>query len=300
MTSSDFSIAFHIGAHKTATSHLQRSLREATDLLADVGVRYYGPHDFRLPGRSINRLFGLHDKPARAPRRSPQDQLTLLRKGGHRLVLSEENYIGALNSPRRREVRMRYPFAARRVTALADALDAGGLDVFLSIRNPATFLTSAYCQQLLGGRIMPLERYLQINPLGSVNWLSLVKRLRRARGVNQLTIWRYEDYQPLFSSICAALVGDEAGELVQPLPRRIHVGLSAKAVAEVHLKKGDVADDKIANFARKHFPVGEDAAAFDGFDPEQHARAAQIYQAQIAAIENLKGVTFLRPSPNHP
>ncbi len=295
MTVPDFSVAFHIGAHKTATSHLQRSLRDATDPLADAGVRYYGPADLRLPGRSIRRLFSLHDQPARAPRRTPQDQLALMRKGGHRLLLSEENYIGVLNSPRRREIRMRYPYAARRITALANVLDAGGLDVFLSIRNPATFLTSAYCQQLLGGRIMTIDRYLRINPLESVNWFSLVKRLRRAKGVNRLTIWRYEDYQALFPQICAAMVGETASGLVQPLPRRIHVGLSAKAVAAVHRQTGDVPPDKRGNVARNLFPVGPDAPAFDGFDKDQHAIAEQAYQAQISAIAGLDGVTFLRP-----
>ncbi len=295
MTSPDFSIAFHIGAHKTATSHLQRSLREATEALADAGVRFYGPAHFRLPGRSIQRLFGTLEKPGLEPRRTPQDQLTLLRKGGHRLVMSEENYVGVLNSPRRREVRMRYPYAARRVTALADALDAGGLDIFLSIRNPATFLTSAYCQQLLGGRIITMAQYLTVNPLDSVNWFSLVRRLRRARGVNRLTVWRYEDYQPLFPQICAGLVGEDESRLVRPLPRRIHVGLSSRAVAEVLQKSDETAVERVANLARKHFPVSAEAPAFDGFDADQHAVAARAYAAQAKAIEGLAGVTFLRP-----
>ena len=291
----DFSIAFHIGAHKTATSHLQRSLREASDCLADAGVRYYGPTYFRLPGRSIQRLFGLVPLKETDQRRSPQDQLALMRKDGHRLVLSEENYTGVLNSPRRREVKMRYPYAAHRMNALAQAMDIEGLEVFLGIRHPARYLNSAYGQQLLGGRLMTFERYRKINPLSSVNWLSLAKRLNRAKGIKRLTVWRYEDYVPLFPRICAAMVGCDAANLVKPLPRRIHVGLSADAVHEVHQSDNKLPLNRQANFARKHFPVSDQHPAFDGFTLGEYAAADVAYDNQTTGIKALSGVTFLTP-----
>ncbi|WP_373635041.1 hypothetical protein [Yoonia sp. SS1-5] len=286
------SIAFHVGAHKTATSHLQRSLRAASDALADQGVMYYGPDHFRLPGRSLPALFGQKA----TQKRAPADQLDLLRKGGHRLIISEENFMGVLNSPRRRPVKMRYPEAGRRVADIATAVDVGGLDVFLSIRNPATFLNSAYCQMLLGGRVMPFAKFARINPIESVNWHSLAKRLSRARGVNRVVVWRFEDYAPLFPRICTALAGPDAGGLIAPLARRIHVGLSATAVAEVLMQDGTGADDRVANRARKAHPVSADTPPFDGFDTHIHGLADAAYSGQIAAIRALPKVTFLDPA----
>ena len=295
MTSPELTVAFHIGAHKTATSHLQRSLREASDALADAGVQVYGPPDFRLPGRSIARLFGLHDAPQRTARRSPRDQLALLAKGAPRLVLSEENYIGPLNSPDGRPIRLRYPEAARRVAALSAAMDVGGIDILLGIRNPAHFLNSGYCQQLLGGQLIDMNRYKAQNDLTRLNWFTLVRRLRRAHGVRHLTVWRYEDYGALFPAICAALVGAAAASLVQPLPRRVHVGLSAKAVHRVLNPLREVPPERAAARARKRLPVCAENPPFDGFDPAEHAAAARCYAQQVQAIADLPGVTLLRP-----
>ena len=295
MTSSDYTIAFHIGAHKTATTHLQRSFMKAADALDAQGVRFYGPKDFRLPGRSISALFG--QKKKGAPQRSPTAQLEIMRKNARRLVFSEENYIGVLNGPRRLAVRQRYPHAAERITALAQAHEQP-IDVLIGLRRPTAFLNSAYCQQLLGGRVVSMDTYKQINPIQSVNWLELVERLRAADGVNRLTVWRYEDYSTLFPQICTALVGQDADALVRPLDRRIHEGLSAQAVTEILQRHQNEETEKLGFAMRKMMPVGPAHPAFEGYDASEHAIGDAAYAEQIAGIAALPGVTFLQPPPN--
>ncbi|WP_341368314.1 hypothetical protein [Yoonia sp. BS5-3] len=293
MTPPDFTVAFHVGAHKTATTHLQRSLQTVADPLADAGVRLYSPKYFRLPGRSIPALFGLKDGPPDPARRSPADQLALMRKDADRVIFSEENYIGVLNSPRRFPVQVRYPHAADRVAALAEAIGRP-IDVFLGIRQPTAFLSSAYCQMLMGGRAMPLDRFKRINPITSVDWLDLVTRLRGAKGVGQLTVWRHEDYADVFTQICAGLVGPDRAQIVAPLPRRIHEGLSAAAVTETLQRHAAGEGDKAGFAMRKMWPVGPAHPSFDGFDSDEHARAAAAYAAQTAAIAGMEDVTFLK------
>ncbi|MDX8354102.1 hypothetical protein [Cognatiyoonia sp. IB215182] len=294
MSADDLTIAFHIGAHKTATTHLQRSLMKSVEGMAAAGVRYYGPQDFRLPGRSIFALFGLKDASPVGPRRSPQAQLALMRKDAARIVFSEENFIGVLNSPRRLPVKQRYPHAATRISRLAAAMERP-IDVLLGIRHPTAFLNSAYCQQLMGGRVVPFARYHQINPVKSVDWLDLVARLRAAEGVGQVTVWRYEDYATLFPRICSALVGARAASLVRPLDRRIHEGLSAEAVSETLARHAKDQTEKLGFAMRKTMPVGPDHPRFDGFGPDDHAAGDAAYAHQIAGIRELSGVTFLDP-----
>lgn len=293
MSSPDFTVALHMGVHKTATSHLQRSLHRAADALADAGVRYYGPEHLRLPGRSLPALFGL--KAGAKQRRAPADQMTLLRKGADRLVLSEENFIGVLNTPRRRAVRVRYPDAGPRISALAQAMDCGGVDVFLGVRHPATYLNSAYGQMLLGGRVMPMALFQKLNPVSGVNWLDLVARIRQTPGVNRLTVWRYEDHADVFDQIVGGLVGVERADLVPPLNKRIHVGLSAAAVASVLDSPDADATGQLANEARRTLPVGPEFVAHDGMSAAEHAAGTEAYLAQTDAIRALEGVTFLEP-----
>lgn len=293
MTPPEFTVAFHVGAHKTATTHLQRSLLSAAEPLADAGVRFYGPKQFRLPGRSIPALFGLKDGPIDPERRTPVEQLAVMRKDATRVIFSEENYIGVLNSPRRYPVKIRYPHAADRITALAQSL-GHPIDAFLGIRRPTRFISSAYCQMLMGGRVMPLDRFKRINPIASVNWADLVMRLRGAEGLRNLVVWRHEDYAAMFPAICAAMVGPDNAHLVTPLPRRIHEGLSAMAVTETLQRHAQGEIEKTGFSMRKMWPVGPDQPTFDGFDAEEHVIGDAAYAAQVDAIAGLSGVTLLK------
>lgn len=294
MPSPDYTVALHIGAHKTATSHLQESLLQAADALTEAGVQYYGPEHFRLPGRTLAALFGLRKN--RRNCRPPADQLTLLRKGATRLALSEENFIGVLTTPRKRRVQKRYPDAGLRIAKLARTMDCGGLDVLVGIRHPATYLNSAYGQVLMGGHRMPITQFLKMNPVSSVDWLNLVQRIRARPEVNTLTVWKYEDYADVFEQITAAFVGPDRADLVSPLPDRVHVGLSAAAVARLHATDMGPERKHQANLIRRAMPAGPEYPAYWGIPDRVHAKAEAAYNAQIAAICALDGVNFLRPA----
>lgn len=285
----DFSVAFHIGAHKTATSHLQRSIAAHSDALFAAGTAYLGPDHLRLPGQSVAALFGL--KPGRT---GLSDLIMALRNDIRHLALSEENYIGALNSPRRKPVVHRYPEAAGRVDAVAQSLGQK-IDVLLGIRRPTAFINSAYCQQIMGGRIMRMAQYRQINPLSSVDWADIVARLRTMPGIGQVTVWCHEDYATHFAAICTALLGPAAAGHVVPLNKRIHAGLSAAAVAEVLHRHDQQQGGDLGFAARRLLPVSHGYPPFDGFTLAEHAAGDAAYRSQISAIAAMPCVTLLDP-----
>ncbi len=267
-------------------------MKLARQALAETGVRYYGPVYFRQPGHSIQALFGFRPGAVDGgAQRSAAEQLALMRKDGHRLVLSEENFIGPLNQPHGRSMGHRYKSAGARVADLARATSQD-IDVCLAIRRPTSFINSAYCQMLLGGRLQPVEMFQKRNPLSSVDWVDLVTQLRGASGVGKLTVWQYEDYHALFPQIMASLVGAEASALVSPRPKYINRGLSAAAVTHVMAQP----DQMTAREARKMFAVEDGHPSFDGFAPEEHAISDATYARQIKAIALMEGVTLLRPA----
>ncbi|KJZ18151.1 hypothetical protein [Loktanella sp. S4079] len=293
MSNEDFSLAFHIGAHKTATSHLQQSMQKASDALNALGVRYYGPEHFRLPGRTISALFGLRPREgAGRIKRTPKEQLLLMRKGADRVIFSEENFIGTLANPRRTKVEVYYPRAEEKIARLSQAVDQP-IDVFLSIRNPVALLNSVYSQQLLGKKIYALDEFHALNPIQSVDWFDLVRRLRDRPEVNALTVWAYEDYNDLFPQVCSALAGVDVGRHVVPIKRRINQRLSAEAVAHTLALYQSGERGRLAQAAREAFPVGDAYPRFDGYSADQHAQAAEQYKVQIAQIAALDRVTLL-------
>jgi hypothetical protein len=296
MTTEVATIAFHIGAHKTATSHLQRCLTKASEDLAQQGVRYYGPQYFRQRRHAIQGLFGL--RPPANPkliRRSPTDQLAIMRKDGHRLVFSEENFIGPLNDPQGQPVVGRYVAAGERLTSLAQALDQD-LDIFVSVRRPTAYLNSAYCQMLLGGLVCSSDAYQANNPLSSINWADLIAQVRAAKGVGRVVVWRYEDYAQLFPDILADLVGAAQAPLVPWVTRNVNTGLSQAAVAQVLAHPADEDAAQVGYAARGARPVEAGFTAFDGYSAAEHAAGDAVYATQLAAIAAMDGVTLLQPA----
>ena len=115
-------------------------------------MRYYGPENLRRPERGLGDVFGLevYDAPPK-PRRSRAEQTEFMFKDGDRLILSDANFVGVLHDKHGHIHTPLYPYSAERVSALATAIDSGPLELFVGLRNPASFLSSAYSQALLGG-----------------------------------------------------------------------------------------------------------------------------------------------------
>ncbi|RYH04345.1 hypothetical protein EU805_02965 [Salipiger sp. IMCC34102] len=294
-------IVFHIGAHKTATTHLQHSIGAVADLLAMEGVNFFGPQSLRGPGKRLEARFDLPFNPRKslADTRPAAVVLDEMTQGAHRLVLSEENFIGILfdkdtDGPLYRIGAPLYPQAGPRLDALAARIAPEGVDICLGLRAPAGFLTSAYGQALLAEVVVSEERFRNQNPMGSVDWVDLVARLRSARGVRTITVWRQEEYHALFPRILAAMLGP-ASHHVAPVAQRVNPGLSRAAVDVVLKLHGAGQRGPLAHHARDTLPIGPDTPAFQLFGPEDAALSAEFYAAQWDEIGGMEGVTVLKP-----
>ena len=248
----------HIGAHKTATTHLQRSLLAQQQALREAGISYYGPDKLRRPNKGLGDIFGLDVYVnSRKPTRSGADQADFMFKDGHRLILSDENFIGVLHDSQANIISPLYPKTAERIAALSSAVDAGLMDVCTGLRDPASCLKSAYSQALMGGNPVTFSDYLSKNPLDQIYWLGLVTRVRSTAGVGRVTVWAFENYKWRFHKICGALMGNLVNMRILPMQNHVHRGLSEAAVARVLSQSG--ADDPrgVAVEARSTYPVSD-------------------------------------------
>ena len=289
-------VALHIGVHKTATTHLQRSMLAFDDQLVAQGVRYFGPDKLRGAGKSLIDRFGLKVEGARTktmPIFTPLQERAQMLGDGTRMVLSDENFIGTLQTGAGEMSMPLYPRAPERIAALAAALDAGPIDVFVGVRNPSSFLVSAYSQLLMGGKARPFEQYLAKNPLRGIYWPGLIARLRALPAVGRLVVWRYEDYAMIYPQICAQLTG--VGLPIRPLPEVSHRGLSEKAVHVALAEYARTGERGAGKAARDLHPISTTTPAFSPFDAQTHEQSLADYAAQINDLTALDGVTLLRP-----
>ncbi len=289
------SIALHIGAHKTATSHLQRSFAVQQQALNNVGVRYYGPDTLRKPRHTLIDLFDLKlGDTLPKPTRTRAAQLDHMFQDGHRLVLSDENFIGVMHRP---DGNMRSPLyrgAEERVTAFVEAVAPYPVDLFIGIRNPAGFLASAYGQALMGQSPILFADYLAKNPMALVQWAGLIAGLRQIPNVGRIVVWKQEDYRWRFYKATGAMMGEHAHIRIMPFPKKVHVGLSQRAVEHVLMHAGGPIASGLGDVARRAFPVSAQNPAFHPFSAQEIEMADAIYALQLSEIAAMDGVTILR------
>src|SRR5690349_5584947 len=171
----------HLGAHKTATTHLQQTLAAIRPRLVAQGVDPIPLAALRAIGlaRALNerrlaaRVPGLRGL---AMRTLVAELLEPLRRGPRTLLISEEKRLGA---PRRVFEEPAYPLVEQVVPRLAALGGRGRVTLFLSIRGFERHLPSTYAQEL---RVLPPEpegfeairrRVLARPP----SWFELVRRI---------------------------------------------------------------------------------------------------------------------------
>lgn len=289
------SISLHIGAHKTASSHLQNVLYKNRGLLAQADIRIYGPRYLRMPGRNLAAMFGTSWSENAAPRRKPQRQLKFLAKGRKHMVLSEENLVGNLADPKGRTVMPLYPSAESRLQELVSKWAPVETDLFLAVRDPTAFLASAYSQAMFGGLHIRPRQFRLKNDWRSVDWAEYVDRLRSVTGLSNIYVWRQEDYDQSQQQIIAKLLRWDTGDALQIIDKHVHRGLSVSAVQQTLGAASQGQTGTLARDARRAFPVGDTHKLFDLFSESAKRKSRDIYADQIARIEKMEGVTVLRP-----
>jgi len=291
----------HIGAHKTASTHLQKTLSLNSDVLAQQGCVYFGPdrlrHDLKIPG--------LHRRPkAIRDRIKPLlDAIQAEQAMGHRLLLSDENIMGGgPKPPALAHGEVLYPKLQSQITVLLDALELRDVTVCLALRNPLDLLVSAWGHQFRRGNLEGFEQFCkEVVPL-ALRWSDVVLRLQSCSGVKRVLVWRYEDYSSLLYPLLGALSGcRQDTALKTPAHERgsaFLIGPSARAIDLVPKLVADEPglDAKVAlRRAMRQFPKSLDHPAPQPFPADHVIQAKALYRADWDSLTAMAGVACLTP-----
>ena len=283
----------HIGAHKTATTHLQETLAAVRDDLARQGIDFLPTLPVRR--RKLAETLGQRRPLARLPfvgsghmRDAIESVLAPLRIGPEVVVLSEENVVGM---PAHMLTVPLYPRAAVNVGRLASLASRAEVVLFLSIRSYDTLLPSAYVETLKhglpppGGFAEAWARLVSTPP----SWYDLVARIRAAAPGVALRIWRQEDYRANARAIMEAVCGRALGPLPEISDPTWTRSPSAGAIARAEALPRDLPRaERMARvraiFAAADPGVGPGADRFRPFGPAERQRLQGLYQADLERI----------------
>ncbi len=274
----------HIGAHKTATTHVQMTLAAQRAALAAQGVDFlplelvrplhFPPSGGRFDWR--RRIGGA------VMRRHLEDWVRPARGGPPRLAITEENILGNTIELLRWPF---YPRAVERLRRLRALTETKPVRLFLSIRSPDALLPSAYAQTLRtrhvpGGFEAIRERALRDPP----SWRDLVARIEAALPRATLRIWTLEDYRENRERILSAYAGaavDASTAIAPPLRTR---SPSRAAIAALEALDPGLSVDEHTARAAEIVARDEDGERFDPFSPEERTRLRDAYRADVEAL----------------
>ncbi|WP_296424010.1 hypothetical protein [Yoonia sp.] len=289
-------IAFHIGANCTDEDRLLKSILKNASVLLQQGIAVPGPGKYRsLIRETIQALDGAPPEPDTRDilidAIVENDNLT-------RLVMSNDNFICVPNRIFGNGVF--YEQAGPKTRALHRLFSGDDIELFLGIRNPATFLQDAFIRS----KAASISEYLRLMHPEDIQWSDVVRRIKGAAPDTPLTVWCNEDTPLLWEQLIrqmsnvspqTEIVGglDMLSTLISDSGmRRLREQLRQNP-PQTEAARNDV----IADIWEQHALEDqvEDVIELAELDPALIMEMTENYEDDIAQITAMEGVTLLMP-----
>ncbi len=192
-------IAYHIGANHTDEDRLLKSILKNGHVMAEHGIKAPGPGKYRaLIRETIQALNGANPEPD-----ARQVLLDAIVDGAdaQRLVMSNENFICIAN--RIFDHGIFYEQVAFKIRGLCALFPQDEIEIFLGLRDPATFLPATF----KGAKAATFDAFLQGTPLGDIRWSDVVHRITKAAPEAKLTVWCNEDTPLIWGDLVRRIAG---------------------------------------------------------------------------------------------
>lgn len=199
-------IVYHIGAHCTDDDRLLKSLLKNADNFSGEGVKIPGPGKYRRLLRET--IQGLNGATPGAETRSILLDAILDDAPTERLVLSNSNFICVPN--RIFENGTFYAQTEPKLRALHDLFPEDEIEIFLSLRNPATFVPAAFAKSDHD----TMDSFLRTMHPGDIRWSDIVRRIRHVAPQSQLTVWCNEDTPMIWAELIRRMAGVKADQKI--------------------------------------------------------------------------------------
>ncbi|WP_299846204.1 hypothetical protein [uncultured Roseovarius sp.] len=275
-------VVIHLGAHKTATTYIQSSLKAQRDALKSAGVALVLPSDLRATG-VLRRTFRKSGGAISASSPDPDKPTlgTLLDRiaadpATRRIAISEESMIGA---PRKNlACKSLYPDMDQSLRAMPDAFDHPNATFLLALRDYGSFVSSNITTAVRRGNIFDLDALRAAFLALHRDWMDVIDDLQEAFPTATIKVWRFEQFHALESQVFRAFTQGP----VTPRSTRVFKTLSGNAMTyildHVEPKSEQVRIRELVLAAAKKFPVSVDNPPFDLWSAEQAAHMTYRYE----------------------
>ncbi|MDP2086262.1 MAG: hypothetical protein Q8K20_13765 [Gemmobacter sp.] len=293
-------IRLYLGAHKTATTHLQGIMLANRARLAAAGVKLSAPQDVR------REWVPVYFKAVRALLETgeiPDDLATPLRDwmpATGDWILTEENIIGVpielLSQPGI------YPHARKRLATLRALFPEARIRLFFSVRGYDGFWRSMYSEIVRNRGFLPFEDFWKPKAFAKRSWVDTVTSFTEVLPEADIVLWKFEDFAAVQDMALAQITGqaDIAPMVAAYKAEPTRPSLSQKALQVL----GDIVPVigreqglKLTERINDHYAVAAGHAPFQPFDAEQVRDMRAAYARDLATIRaRFPAVRWLEPA----
>lgn len=289
-------IVFHIGANCTDEDRLLKSLLKNADTFASQGIKVPGPGKYRrLIRETIQNLDGAPPAP---DTRGILIDAILEDENVSRLVMSNPNFICVNN--RIFDDATFYAQTESKIRALHQLFPDDEIEIFLALRNPATFLPEVFA----GSKAETMEAYLKgVHPT-QIRWSDVIRRIQYVAPQSKLTVWCNEDTPLIWAELIRSISG---------------ISAQTKIAGGFDLLRAIMSPDgmkRFVNYIQSHPPQTEnqmgriigaflDKYALDdeiektidipGMTEDMLENLSIIYEEDVDMIAQMPGVNFIQP-----
>ncbi|MCC5967829.1 MAG: hypothetical protein JJU24_17065 [Natronohydrobacter sp.] len=289
-------IALHLGAHLTDDSQLRDCLLANSDMLAGQGILVPRARDFqKLLSDAAEHISSGHGAPKAFERLLASVEAS---EDTRRLVLSAQRLLSRL--PDAMDNTRFYPGAKQRIAALRHIFAGQDVEIFLAIRNPASFMP-AY---LATGRAQAQAEIAALADATGLRWSLLIEEIRNAWPEAKLTLWCDEDTPFIWHRVLRLVAGYNPEKefessfnwfdtvLVEGASQKLAAYLQASPpVDDSHRQKViSVFLDKFCDDQKLDIDV-----SVTGWDEAHVDLLTELYEADTARIAAMNGVMLIQP-----
>lgn len=289
-------IVVHTGAHFTDDDRLIKCLIRNQNDLARRGVAVPGPGRYRSLLQST--FTALNSAPPAADARDVLLDAILDDGQADRLILSNPHFF----SPARAILRggVYYESAGRRMAMLSELFQHDEIELFMGLRNPASFLPVAFEKS----RASTVEDFTSGTDPRNLVWSELIERIQRQAPGVSITVWCNEDTPLIWGQIIREMASLDPGtkivggfDLLSTIMsaegmRRFRAYLAQhKGLSEMQRRR------VIAAFLDKYAIEDELEVELDlpGWDVAMIDEMTEIYDEDMFNIQRLPGINFISP-----
>ena len=292
-------IVLHAGVHATDENRILKCLLRNNELLAKRGVAVPGPSRYRTLLREALHHVETHAISSDT-RETLLDAVLEENEPGDtdRMILSNKDFFSvpriAVNGG------LLYPMAPARVAKLAAMFDGDSLELFLGIRNPATWIPAVYGE----ADHVSLDAFLSGVAPEALRWSELIARIRAEAPQVPITVWCNEDTPLIWGQIIREAAGlemtqkivgafDLLGEIMSKEGMKRFRAYLGEHPVMTERQKRRVMVAFLDKFAIED--ELEEAIDLPGWDEDRIEALTEIYDEDVYAIDRMPGVTLITP-----